>query len=403
MEFVEKEFVPVVFGGDINTYSVARAFYEEYQIKSFVFGKYETGPSYGSRIVNYTSVPDIETDEGFLRTVKGFSAKHQDKKLILFGCSDGYIALASKYKKELPSNCIVPYIDYELMNKLQKKDVFYELCEKNGVNYPETVVHTKDIGLDFEMNFSYPVILKSSESITYWEHPFEGQKKVFFIQNRQELEETMTKIYDAGYDNPLIIQDTVPGNDEYMYVLTSYSNQKGEVEMMCLGHVLLEEHTPKGLGNHATIITEFNEELMQQAKKLLEDMKYVGFSNFDIKYDKRDGKYKFFEINTRQGRSNFYVTGSGFNIAKYVVDDYIYGKDHMLTLAKEKHLWLVVPRGVAFKYVKNEETKNTMRRLIKEGKVVNPVFFDGDLGLSRLYRLLRTHFGHYVKYKKYYS
>ena len=39
---------------------------------------------------------------------------------------------------------------------------------------------------------------------------------------------------------------------------------------------------------------------MMKVKNLLEDLHYVGFSNFDIKYDKRDGKYRFFEINTRQ-------------------------------------------------------------------------------------------------------
>ena len=34
MEFKEREFIPVLLGGDINTYSVARAFYEQYQVKS---------------------------------------------------------------------------------------------------------------------------------------------------------------------------------------------------------------------------------------------------------------------------------------------------------------------------------------------------------------------------------
>ena len=44
MEFKERTFIPVLLGGDINTYSVARAFYEQYQVKSYVFGKYQTGP-----------------------------------------------------------------------------------------------------------------------------------------------------------------------------------------------------------------------------------------------------------------------------------------------------------------------------------------------------------------------
>ena len=60
---------------------------------------------------------------------------------------------------------------------------------------------------------------------------------------------------------------------------------------------------------------------MTKVKNLLETIGYVGFSNFDIKYDIRDNRYKFFEINTRQGRSNYYVTGSGFNVARYCVEE----------------------------------------------------------------------------------
>ena len=64
MEFKDREFIPVVFGGDINTYSVARAFYEQYGVRTYVFGKYPTGPSYASRITTYTTNVKIDTDEG---------------------------------------------------------------------------------------------------------------------------------------------------------------------------------------------------------------------------------------------------------------------------------------------------------------------------------------------------
>ena len=94
----------------------------------------------------------------------------------------------------------------------------------------------------------------------------------------------------------------------------------------------------------------------------------------NIKYDRRDGKFKFFEINTRQGRSNYYVTGSGFNVAEYIVEDFVYGKELPLRYAKEEHLWMVVPKAVAFKYVKDPALKAKMKKLIKEKKVVNPSF-----------------------------
>ena len=403
MNFKERDFIPMLFGGDINTYSVARAFYERYKVKSYTFGKFATGPSYQSRIIEYTPNPKIDTDEVFMKTVKSFCSKHADKTVVLVGCGDSYVALISKHKNELSKNTIAPYIDFDLMNSLQQKETFYKLCEKHGVDYPGTIIHNKEMGHDFEMNFPFPVILKPSDSIQYWEHPFDTQKKVYTIKDKKELDQVLDDIYGAGYTGKLIIQDMIPGNDEYMRVLTSYSDHNGKVKMMCLGHVLLEEHTPHGLGNHAVIITEPNKELMMRVKDLLEELHYVGFSNFDIKYDRRDGKFKFFEINTRQGRSNYYVTGSGFNVAEYIVEDFVYGKELPLRYAKEEHLWMVVPKAVAFKYVKDPALKAKMKKLIKEKKVVNPSFMKGDLGMPRLARMIKTHLSHFEKYKKYYS
>ncbi len=402
MRFIEREFIPALLGGDINTYSVARAFYEQYQVKSYVFGKYMTGPSYQSRITVYEGNPAIDTDDYFVERMNRFAAEHRDKKILLIGCGDSYVALASRHKKEFEQNVIVPYIDFDLMDSLQKKERFYRLCEKHGVGYPETIVYRKEMGLDFSCEFSYPVILKPSNSIAYWEHPFPGQNKIFKPGSRKELEQTISRIYEAGYDDTLIIQDMIPGNDEYMRVLTSYSDRNGKVRMMCLGHVLLEEHTPHGLGNHAVIITEPNKELMGRVKNLLEDLHYVGFSNFDIKYDVRDGSYRFFEINTRQGRSNYYVTGSGLNVAKYVTEDYIYHRELPYEEALDEHLWMTVPKKVAYMYVKDPEYLAKMKKLAREGRMVNPVFMRGDLGARRMLRMWKNHLKQYSYFRRYY-
>lgn len=402
-KFRDREFIPVLLGGDINTYSMARAFYEEYQVKTYIFGKYPTGPSFNSRIIEYTPDPRIDQDDYFLTTINHFATSHHQKKILLIGCGDSYVALISKHKTQLAENIIAPYIDFDLMDSLQQKQTFYQLCDTHGIDYPSTLVYTKDMGDDFKVDFTYPVILKPSNGVTYWEHPFVPQNKVYTIESKAELISVIHQIYDAGYPDSLIIQDMIPGNDEFMYVLTSYSDHKGQVQMMCLGHVLLEEHTPHGLGNHAIILTESNKELMDKAKTLLEDLHYVGFSNFDIKYDSRDQKYKFFEINTRQGRSNYYVTGSGYNLAKYVVDDYIYHRKLSFTLGDNPHMWMVVPKAVANEYVSQERNRDAMKDLIREHKMVNPVFKKGDLSPKRFYAMFRTHLSHFVKFKKYYS
>ena len=79
MEFKKQPFIPMLFGGDINTYSVARAFYEEYQVKTYVFGKFPSGPSYNSNIIEYHANLKIDTDEVFMQTVRDLPLHTQTK------------------------------------------------------------------------------------------------------------------------------------------------------------------------------------------------------------------------------------------------------------------------------------------------------------------------------------
>ncbi len=398
---MEEKFIPLLFAGDINVYSVARAFHEEYGIRPHAYGKFPVMPCYGSKIMHYTPNPKADCQDTFLQLVKDFAAAHSDKKVLLIGCGDSYVELISQNKGNFPENVVAPYIDIDLMHELINKEKFYEMCEKVGVDYPDTFVHRKEMGHDFTLPFGGPFIIKPSSGIEYWRHPFATQKKVYKVDTFEEVLQVLDDIYGAGYEDSNIIQNFIPGDDSYMRVLTSYSGKDGKVRMMCLGHVLLEEHTPHGIGNHAVIITEKNEELQLKYKKLLEELHFVGFSNFDIKYDQRDGKFKAFEINTRQGRSNYYVTGAGANVAKCFVDDWILDKPQEFYMVDNPSLWMVVPKGVAFRFVKNAEMKAKMKQLIGAGKYVNPLLYGPDSDLKRRLRLMKNQYGHYYKFKKY--
>jgi len=403
MIFKELNFVPVLLGNDINSYSLARAFYEAYGIKSIMIGKYQSGPNQHSRLIDFRVNPQLDQDRTFLEIVGELADELKGKKVLLIGCGDSYVSLISRQKNRLPSNFIAPYIDYGLMSELVKKDKFYEQCEKYGIAYPKTFIYRQELGNNFNLPFSYPVIVKPADSVAYWQHPFTNQHKVYRAKNEEEFKKIVTDIYGAGYSEALVVQDFIPGDDTEMRVLTCYSDRHGRVKLMALGHVLLEEHTPHGLGNHAAIINDYDERLLAKVKNFLEAIGYVGFSNFDLKYDQRDGEYKCFEINTRQGRSNYYVTGAGANLAKYVVEDFVYQHELDYQDRLDPRLWLVIPKLIVFKYVKSEVLQQKVRELIKNKKIVNPLFYAGDFGLKRLLYLGRLHLSHFGKYRKYYK
>ncbi|OLS03033.1 carboxylate--amine ligase [Tissierella creatinophila] len=395
---------PVLLGGDINCYSVARAFHEAYGVASIAFGRIELGATQDSKIIDFRINKNMDKADELIKTLIKLSKEiRKDEKVpILMGCTDEYAELIIDYRDTLSEIYITPYIDKELKDKLIEKESFYKMCEEKGLYYPKTYIFSKgDKITDFE--FSYPVIIKPSDSVLYWQFPFEGMNKVYTAKDKDEFVEITNKIYSGKYDKNLIIQDFIPGDDSHMRVLTCYSDRNAKVKMMCLGHVLLEEHTPTGIGNHAAIITEYDEDLMNKIKRFLESINYVGFSNFDIKFDSRDNKYKLFEINLRQGRSNFYVTSSGNNIAKYVVEDRILKKDLELKLQKEPFYWHVVPNGVVFKYVKDEKLVKRVKKLISEGKEATSFGYNKDLSgnFKRSLYVFLYNLNHFKKYKKY--
>jgi len=394
-------FRPLLFGGDINVYSMARAFHEAYGVVSTAYGKYPSGPCWQSHILDYRPCERIEEDGVFLEQVISFANEAPDQTVLCVGCGDSYVKLCARYKGDFPANVIAPYIDIDLMDTLTHKEKFYALCDRYGIDHPGTFVHTADMGRDFTLPFDAPYICKPANGVAYWEHPFPGNEKVFLLPDRASLERTLDKVYAAGYPDSMIIQEYIPGDDSFMRVLTCYSDGEGQVKLMCLGHVLLEEHTPHGIGNHAVIITEPNEELCLKFKTFLEAVGFTGFSNFDIKFDRRDGKYKAFEINTRQGRSNYYVTGAGYNLARLLVEDRVDHKPLELRVTQNRSLWRVVPRRVAFTYIPAAYHRE-MKALMQAGAETNPIFYGKDLAFTRRLRMTKNALSHFSKFQRYY-
>ena len=373
----ELPFQPLLFGGDINVYSVARAFHEAYGVKSIAYGKYPSFPCHGSAILDYRTCLDNESADAFRRNVRQVAGEFPDKKVLLLGCIDG-----------------------ALLDTLINKEKFYQLCDRYGIDHPATFIYDKSMGHDFTLPFGPPYIAKPADSVAYWATGVHELAKVYICQSWEELLAALDQVYAAGYPDHMVLQEFIPGDDTYMRVLTNYSDRNGKVKLMCLGHVLLEEHSPHGIGNHAVILTNYNQELCEKIRGMLEDLHFTGFSNFDIKFDQRDGKFKAFEINCRQGRSNYYVTGAGHNIARLVVEDRVEGKDLPFVITRNRSLWRMVPKKVAFGFTPKRYHQE-MKSLIRAGADHHSLEYAGDASLKRTLRVWKNHLGNIKRFEQY--
>lgn len=395
------DFQPLLFGGDINVYSVARAFHEAYGVKSIAYGKFAaTFPCDFSSIIDCRACPQNEDPETFLKNVETVARECGDKTVLVVGCGDSYVKLAAHLQDRFPENAKCLYISAQMLDTLTDKEQFYALCDRYGIDHPETFVYDSAMGHDFTLPWPAPFIAKPADGVAYWATGCHALKKVYVCQTWEELLAALDEVYAAGYPGKMILQEFIPGDDSYMRVLTNYSDHTGKVKLMCLGHVLLEEHSPHGIGNHAVIITEHDQALCDKIRGMLEDLGYVGFSNFDIKYDRRDGKYKAFEINCRQGRSNYYVTGSGHNIARYLVEDLLEGKDLPLTVVTNQSLWRMVPRFVAYRFTPRRYHPQ-MKALVKAGADSHSMEYRADYTPGRVLRIWKNHIGNFVRFNKY--
>lgn len=399
-----KELLPVLLGSDANVYGMARSFYMEYGVTSLAIGKGALAATANSRLVKMAVIePALEDDGVFTRTLTDFARAHAGKTLVLVSCGDNYTGLMARNRAALEPfykfACPTP----ELVAELDTKEFFYKACERHGLSYPRTFGCTCDNYKTVQLPFDFPCIIKASNSVAYWNCRFPHKKKVFVAYSKEEFDAITAAIYSSSYQDNLVLQEYIPGDDNCMRVLNCYSGLDHKVKLMALGRPLLEEQTPEGIGNYAAIINTRDDELLEKMRAFLEDVGWEGFSNFDMKYDARDGQYKLFEMNPRQGRSSFFVTASGYNLAKWLVEDVVEHKEQGLTIADAHHLWMIAPAGILKKYLKDEALLAEAMELMRQGKVSHQLFCREDAGLKRRVWYIKNQLNNYRKYKRYFG
>ncbi|CAN7308685.1 hypothetical protein [Knoellia sp. LjRoot47] len=408
----DQPFVPVIVGAHVGGYSLVRAFHEAYGVKSLVVTGATSWVVENSAILEVVHCSDAHDPDVLTTTLAGAPFDGLPQPKILLATSDSLVDVIALMRDRLDDSWKVPYASDESLARATRKHTFEEAAQAAGVTTPATTfVDLGDPAYDVVAaelpSEGYPLIVKPTAPAAWNAVTFDGQAKVHTVATRDELRDLIGRVQASGYRETLIVQDMIPGDDTGMRILTCYCDRDSRVRFASYGRTLIEEHAPGLLGVPAAILTGQNREIVDEAVRLLAELEWVGYANFDLKYDPRDGTTKFLELNPRLGRSNYYVTGTGFNPVTWYVDEYVHDTlpdEFELVEADTETVYSVVPvRTIRWAIARHPDLWARTKRVIKAGGLRNPLHYRAEKHPVRWAKILAAGVSYDRKFHQYYD
>lgn len=384
MPEVKRPIQPVVLGGDIGVYALARAFHQAYGVKPIVVAGAALGPVAHSRILDLEIVDDGHDAAQIVARLLEIAARTQAPR-ILVANSDWHVRdVIVHHRDVLEPHYVLPFGSREVVDAVSDKVTFLRLCAESGVPTPRSVV--VDLGSEIPdvTHLGFPLIAKAASSADYQNASFAGKKKVYRIEEQAELDALWTTLRAADYKGRFLVQELIPGDDTCNRSITAYVDTHGTMTMACTAHVLLEEHTPTALGNPAAMYTYKDDALIASAKKFLAHTGYRGWANFDVKVHPVTGQPAFFEVNPRIGRNNFYVTAAGVNPMEWTVADAVDGERRDPIVVEKTILYSVVPLRLLLRYLVDPALRAKVKGIAKATGIARPLAYAADRSPRRI-------------------
>lgn len=408
-------FVPVILGGDIGTYSLAREFHEAYGAVSVAV------PAGSNGVLEHSVAVEVRpagTMTDAAAVVKHLVALAREltgdgatpRPLLLCASLDLQVGIITTHREELAPWYAIPYPDTATIERAALKQNFYALCAELDIPHPLTVIYDPVAPRPLPAELPFPLIGKPADSSAWVHARFAGKQKVHTIATADELDDLLARIRASGYTSKFILQELVPGGDTNMRLCTFYSDRDARVRFAAYGEVVVEEHAPLVLGNSAGIVTGVNAGFIDQGRRILEHLGWTGFSMFDAKLDPRDGIVKFFELNPRLGRNHYYVTAAGHNAARFYVREYLGAEyddgalpaaapDAPPVVATEHILYTVLPLALLRRHLRGPVGEKA-RALMRARRVANPLLYRAERDPRRLWYIALTSLNQFRKFRQ---
>lgn len=339
----------IVIGGHVQGLGIVRIFGRNkipcYLLDSNAIniGKHS---KYCSRFIKINPAQD------FIPFLIELHAKYNLKDWLLIPTDDNYVRILSQNKKLLENYYRVSVDDWEIIEKCYNKRITYRIAQELNMDmpktyFPDTLEEINRLDIDFPCIIKPAVMHKLNSQI---------RQKILVCNNREELITNYQRVLNYIPFDEVIIQEIIPGDSENQYSACFFYNRTEPFVSLLARR---KRQYPVDFGKCTTFAeTIFDESLLQRAQMVLNRINFWGLCEVEFKKDKRDGKYKFLEINPRTWKWHSIAnkSNSPFLISLY---DFIYSHNPIVKNNWSECCWkdLITDSAVLFKLMFNSKSE----------------------------------------------
>lgn len=243
-----------------------------------------------------------------------------EKDILLFPTNDHLVGFLCRNYKLLSERFYVGIPEPATVDIFADKRNTYRFSVKHNIPAPESFFpeSLEDVE-DISKKTKFPMIIKPA--IMHSFHSTFG-KKAYKCNNREELLEKTTLIAKKFPVNQLIIQEFLDGGARSLYSYGTFAVKGKSIASLMANRI---RQNPMDFGNSTTYAITCNiPQIREQAEKILTLTNYFGLAEVEFMYDKKDGQYKFLEINTRAWKWHTISNGLGFSFIGKILDFFNY-------------------------------------------------------------------------------
>ena len=212
---------------------------------------------------------------------------------VVFPMSDSSIFLLNEIRDQFPEKVIIACSTADKMEAVSNKFKLFQLAEKLKLPTPCTHYLTgqDDLPALVREIDKYPVVVKPAMSrIVHGNGFLSGGVK--YASSREELE----SLYKTSpvLEYPSMIQEKIVGPGTGLFTLFNRDRH-----LALFSHRRIREKPPSGGVSVVSESVPLDEEMIENASRLLSATAWQGVAMVEFKRDNRDGKAKLMEINGR--------------------------------------------------------------------------------------------------------